>query len=116
MSAVVADDRGIPCGRRCFGSRRGVPRWSADIETTRGPIDILVCNAAYMTMAPFVDTDEDDWWKVVDTNLAGTFYTDPGGAAGDAAGPAAATSSSSPPSGASIGWPEATAYSASKAG
>jgi NAD(P)-dependent dehydrogenase (short-subunit alcohol dehydrogenase family) len=47
----------------------------AEIERTRGPIDILVCNAAYMSMAPFVDADEDDWWKVVDTNLAGTFYT-----------------------------------------
>ena len=75
-------------------------RLVGDIETTHGPIDILVCNAAYMTMAPFADHDEEDWWKIIDTNLVGHGLSDPGGAGRDAAVAAAATSSSSPPSGA----------------
>ncbi|MCV7180222.1 SDR family NAD(P)-dependent oxidoreductase [Mycolicibacterium sphagni] len=45
------------------------------IEEQRGPIAVLVCNAAYMSMATVVDHDPDDWWKVVDTNLTGTFHT-----------------------------------------
>ena len=39
-----------------------------------GSLDVLVANHAYMTMAPFLEHDPDDWWKVVDTNLGGTFH------------------------------------------
>ena len=87
----------------------------AEIERTRGPIDILVCNAAYMSMAPFVDADEDDWWKVVDTNLAGTFHTIqavlPGMRQIGRGNIVIITSEWGV-----IGWPQATAYSAAKAG
>ncbi|MBB3601161.1 NAD(P)-dependent dehydrogenase (short-subunit alcohol dehydrogenase family) [Mycolicibacterium sp. BK556] len=46
-----------------------------DAEAHYGPISVLVCNAAYMSMATLTDHDEADWWKVVDTNLSGTFHT-----------------------------------------
>jgi NAD(P)-dependent dehydrogenase (short-subunit alcohol dehydrogenase family) len=86
-----------------------------EVERTRGPIDILVCNAAYMSMAPFVDADEDDWWKVVDTNLAGTFHTVqavlPGMRQIGRGNIVIITSEWGV-----IGWPQATAYSAAKAG
>jgi NAD(P)-dependent dehydrogenase (short-subunit alcohol dehydrogenase family) len=86
-----------------------------EVERTRGPIDILVCNAAYMSMAPFVDADEDDWWKVVDTNLAGTFHTVqavlPGMRRIGRGNIVIITSEWGV-----IGWPQATAYSAAKAG
>ncbi|MGI5323074.1 SDR family NAD(P)-dependent oxidoreductase [Actinomadura nitritigenes] len=36
-------------------------------------IGILVANAAYSTLAPFAEHDLDDWWRVVDVNLGGTF-------------------------------------------
>ncbi|WP_235892558.1 SDR family oxidoreductase [Mycolicibacterium hodleri] len=128
------------------------------IERDRRPVDVLVCNAAYMTMAPFatderlreeqldtderlreeqLDTDErsrveqfdddersrveqfddeeDDWWKVVDTNLAGTFSSIqavlPGMRRAGGGNIVVIASEWGV-----IGWPGASAYSASKAG
>jgi NAD(P)-dependent dehydrogenase (short-subunit alcohol dehydrogenase family) len=85
------------------------------IEAQRRPIDVLVCNAAYMTMAPFSDDDEDDWWKVVDTNLAGTFgliqAVLPGMRRAGGGNVVVIASEWGV-----IGWPGASAYSASKAG
>jgi NAD(P)-dependent dehydrogenase (short-subunit alcohol dehydrogenase family) len=85
------------------------------IERDRRPIDILVCNAAYMTMAPFTDDDEADWWKVVDTNLAGTFgliqAVLPGMRRAGGGNIVVIASEWGV-----IGWPGASAYSASKAG
>jgi NAD(P)-dependent dehydrogenase (short-subunit alcohol dehydrogenase family) len=66
-------------------------------------------------MAPFLDDDEEDWWKVIDTNLAGTFYLIQAVLAGmrRAGGGNIVIIASE---WGVIGWPEATAYSASKAG
>ncbi len=88
------------------------------IDTVRsrlGSLDVLVANHAYMSMAPFLEHDPDDWWKVVDTNLSGTF------ALIRAAVPVMRAAG-----GGRIvviasewgvtGWPDATAYAASKAG
>ena len=38
-----------------------------------GSLDIVVANHATMSMASLVDADPDEWWRVVDTNLLGTF-------------------------------------------
>ena len=73
MDAVVTATGGFPAAAD-VSDAEAVERMVADIEHSRGPIDILVCNAAYMTMAPFGEHDEDDWWKIVDTNLSGTVY------------------------------------------
>jgi NAD(P)-dependent dehydrogenase (short-subunit alcohol dehydrogenase family) len=85
------------------------------IEWDRRPVDVLVCNAAYMTMAPFTDDDEDDWWRVVDTNLAGTFgliqAVLPGMRRAGGGNIVVIASEWGV-----IGWPGASAYSASKAG
>jgi NAD(P)-dependent dehydrogenase (short-subunit alcohol dehydrogenase family) len=85
------------------------------VEERCGPVSVLVCNAAYMSMAAVVDHDADDWWKVVDTNLTGTFHTIQsvlpgmrrlgGGRIVIIASEWGVT-----------GWPRATAYAASKAG
>jgi 2-hydroxycyclohexanecarboxyl-CoA dehydrogenase len=87
----------------------------AEVENGLGPVDVLVNNAAYMTMAPLSEHDLDDWWRVVDVNLGGTFLVT------QAVVPrmrergfgriVVLTSEWGV-----IGWPEATAYSASKAG
>jgi NAD(P)-dependent dehydrogenase (short-subunit alcohol dehydrogenase family) len=86
-----------------------------DMVARTGPVDSLVCNAAYMTMSPFLEHPPQDWWKVVDTNLTGTFHLiqavlpgmrDRGG------GRVVIVSSYWGVS----GWPNATAYAASKAG
>jgi NAD(P)-dependent dehydrogenase (short-subunit alcohol dehydrogenase family) len=114
MSTVVADTSGFPAVGD-ISDPDVVRKLVDDIEMTRGPIDILVCNAAYMTMAPFVDHDDEDWWKVVDTNLTGTFYLIQAVLAGmrrSGGGNIVIIASEW----GVIGWPEATAYSASKAG
>jgi 2-hydroxycyclohexanecarboxyl-CoA dehydrogenase len=40
-------------------------------ETALGPIDVLVNNAGWDRMAPFLDTDEDLWDRLIDINLKG---------------------------------------------
>ncbi len=55
-------------------SRDQVRRMVAAVEEAAGPISILVSNAAYMTMSPFLDHPLEDWWKIIDTNLTGTFH------------------------------------------
>lgn len=85
------------------------------VERDHGPVDVLVCNAAYMSMAPFSDDDEDDWWRVVEVNLAGTFRLIqavlPGMRRAGGGNIVVIASEWGV-----IGWPEASAYSASKAG
>jgi NAD(P)-dependent dehydrogenase (short-subunit alcohol dehydrogenase family) len=80
-----------------------------------GRLDVVVANHAYMTMGRLLDHDPDDWWRVVDTNLSGTFHlvraavpvmrATGGGRVVVIASEWGVT-----------GWPEATAYAASKAG
>lgn len=87
----------------------------ADEERTGGPVDVLVCNAAYMTMAPMVADDEDDWWRVVDTNLVATFLLIQAllpGMRRVGGGNVVVIASEW----GVTGWPGATAYAASKAG
>jgi NAD(P)-dependent dehydrogenase (short-subunit alcohol dehydrogenase family) len=86
-----------------------------DVVDECGDIDILVSNHAYMTMAPFLDHDFADWWKIIDTNLGGTFSLIQAvlpGMRRRGSGRIVVISSEW----GVIGWPEATAYSASKAG
>jgi NAD(P)-dependent dehydrogenase (short-subunit alcohol dehydrogenase family) len=45
----------------------------ARIAISTGPIGLLVANAAYMSMGSFLEQEEADWWRQVDTNLSGTF-------------------------------------------
>ncbi|MFG1930342.1 SDR family NAD(P)-dependent oxidoreductase [Mycobacterium sp. NPDC048908] len=114
MDAVVTDTGGFRAVSD-VSDPDAVSRLIGDIEATHGGIDVLVCNAAYMTMAPFVDHDEDDWWKIIDTNLAGTVYLIQAVLAGmrrSGGGNIVIITSEW----GVTGWPEASAYSASKAG
>jgi NAD(P)-dependent dehydrogenase (short-subunit alcohol dehydrogenase family) len=90
-------------------------RIATDVVRATGRLDVLVANHAYMTMAPLLDHDDTDWWKVVDTNLGGTFFLIQAvlphmRTAG--AGRIVVISSEW----GITGWPEATAYAASKSG
>lgn len=87
----------------------------ASVEERLGDVSLLIANAAYMSMGSFVEQDRDDWWKHVDTNLSGTFYLVRsvlpgmrrlGGGRIVIFGSEWGV----------VGWPNATAYSASKAG
>ncbi|MEO5710301.1 MAG: SDR family NAD(P)-dependent oxidoreductase [Nocardioidaceae bacterium] len=80
-----------------------------------GDVDVLVVNHAYMSMGAVEDYDLDDWWRVVDTNLGGTFHLVQAvlpGMRRAGFGRIVVISSEW----GVIGWPGATAYSASKAG
>ncbi|MGA5541470.1 SDR family NAD(P)-dependent oxidoreductase [Mycobacterium sp. NPDC051198] len=85
------------------------------VADAAGRLDVLVANHAYMTMAPLLEHDEADWWRVVDTNLGGTFHLVQAVLPHMrrlGAGRIVVISSEW----GVTGWPEATAYAASKAG
>ncbi|MBX7451071.1 SDR family oxidoreductase [Mycolicibacterium sp. 3033] len=85
------------------------------VADTAGRLDVLVANHAYMTMAPLLEHDDADWWKVVDTNLGGTFFLVQAvlpHMRRQGEGRIVVVSSEW----GVTGWPEATAYAASKAG
>jgi NAD(P)-dependent dehydrogenase (short-subunit alcohol dehydrogenase family) len=88
-----------------------VERVRADL----GPVEVLVCNAAHMVMGAIDEIGPDAFWKVIDTNLTGTFNCI------RACAPAMADTGFgrivTVASGWGVtGWPRASAYSASKAG
>ncbi len=87
----------------------------AKVSSVMGDVDVLVANHAYMTMAPVDEHDLDDWWRIVDTNLGGTFLLIQAGLAGmrrRGAGRIIVISSEW----GVTGWADASAYCASKAG
>jgi 2-hydroxycyclohexanecarboxyl-CoA dehydrogenase len=80
-----------------------------------GAIDILVANHAYMTMAPFESADPSDWARTIDVNLLGTAtlleLVAPGMVERGFGRVVVIASEWGV-----IGWPNATAYAASKGG
>ncbi|WP_123029290.1 SDR family NAD(P)-dependent oxidoreductase [Mycolicibacterium stellerae] len=114
MDTIVAETGGFPAAGD-VSDPSAVVAMVSEIERARGPVDILVCNAAYMTMGSFCDHPDDDWWKVVDTNLSGTVYLVQAvlpGMRRRGGGNIVIIASEW----GVIGWPNAGAYAASKAG
>jgi 2-hydroxycyclohexanecarboxyl-CoA dehydrogenase len=92
-----------------------VDRMVAEVESRVGAVGILVANHAYMSMGPFLEQETADWWRQVETNLSGTFYLVRSVLPGMrrlGGGRIVMISSEW----GVIGWPNATAYCASKAG
>ncbi len=52
-----------------------VRRMIADIEAGLGPIDVVVANAGVYPVSSFLDMSEEEWDRVLDTNLKGVFLT-----------------------------------------
>jgi len=48
-----------------------VEQMAESVAKQLGPIDILVANAAYMNMKPFLEHNSQDWWKQLHVNLTG---------------------------------------------
>ena len=114
MDAMVKELGGVAAPAD-ISDRTQVSRMVSSLVETSGPIGTLICNAAYMTMAPFTEHPVDDWWKVVDTNLTGAFHLVQEVVPSMrvlGAGRIVIVSSYW----GVIGWPDATAYAASKAG
>lgn len=50
-----------------------VPEMVMAVERAVGPVEVLVANAAAMSMAPFLELMDGDWWREIDVNLSGHF-------------------------------------------
>ena len=96
-----------PAARR----RRTRPTWPTpprstacveQVEKELGPVDILVNNAGVIRDDLFVRMEPEDWNKVLQTNLGGTYQLLPGGGLSDDEAAARAGSSISP------AWPPST--------
>ena len=55
-------------------SQESIEAMAAEAETFYGKIDILVNNAGMNIRKPAVDVTWDDWNKILDTNLRGSFF------------------------------------------
>jgi NAD(P)-dependent dehydrogenase (short-subunit alcohol dehydrogenase family) len=73
MAKVVQGTSGMPAPAD-VANAADVRAMVAAVEQSAGPVEFVVCNAAYMSMGPLINYDLDDWWKVVQTNLSGTFH------------------------------------------
>jgi NAD(P)-dependent dehydrogenase (short-subunit alcohol dehydrogenase family) len=114
MDAIVREVGGIAAPAD-ISDRAQVKSMVEKLVETSGPIGTLICNAAYMSMSPFLEHPPDDWWKIVETNLTGTFHLIqevlPSMRSLGAGRIVIVTSYWGV-----TGWPDATAYAASKAG
>jgi 2-hydroxycyclohexanecarboxyl-CoA dehydrogenase len=43
------------------------------VASRLGPVQVLVANAAAMSMSPFLESEPDQWWHQIDVNLSGHF-------------------------------------------
>jgi NAD(P)-dependent dehydrogenase (short-subunit alcohol dehydrogenase family) len=92
-----------------------VGRMVENVTSDLGPVSVLVANAAYIVMGAIEDVDAGEFWRVVNTNLTGTF------ACIRACAPEMAEAGwgrivSVASDWGRTGWPRATAYCASKGG
>jgi NAD(P)-dependent dehydrogenase (short-subunit alcohol dehydrogenase family) len=114
VASLVAETGGVPAVAD-VADPAAVAAMVARLEQHGRAVDVLVVNHAYMSMGPVEDYDLDDWWRVVDTNLGGAFHLVQAvlpGMRRAGFGRIVVISSEW----GVIGWPGATAYSASKAG
>lgn len=87
----------------------------SDVEGRLGPVELLVANHAFMTMAPFLEESPENWRRILDVNLFGNGILIERCAPGMAErgfGRIVVIASEW----GVIGWPNATAYAASKGG
>ena len=68
---------GIDCRGFAADVRDGeaVERMVAAVEAWTGSLDVLVANAGIYPNTPFLEIAEDEWDRVLDTNLKGVFLT-----------------------------------------
>jgi NAD(P)-dependent dehydrogenase (short-subunit alcohol dehydrogenase family) len=70
LRSVVGEMGGFPAPADIADPDQ-VRQMVGDVESALGPIEVLVCNAARMTMKPFLEQDHDEWWEQVNINLTG---------------------------------------------
>jgi len=93
---------------------KAIPAIVKSVVEKFGKIDAVVAQHAYMNMGEFEEQSNEEWWKVVNTNLLGTYVLirESIEHLKKSKGKVVITSSYW----GLTGWPEASAYSSSKAG
>ena len=72
LRGVVEEMGGFPAPAD-IADPAAVRKMVNDVEAALGPIEVLVCNAARMTMAPFLEEPPEQWWGQIDVNLTATW-------------------------------------------
>ena len=67
----VVDEMGGLAAPADIADPAAIARMVTGVEAVLGPIEVLVCNAARMTMKPFLEQAEGEWWDQVQINLTG---------------------------------------------
>lgn len=70
LARVVDETRGFKAPAD-IAAPEAVRQMVARVDAALGPIEVLVCNAARMTMKPFLEQDPDEWWDQLNINLTG---------------------------------------------
>ena len=70
--ALGGDALGLTCD---VASRESVDTMVAAVRDRFGRIDVLVNNAGYAKVGPFVDSDPADWDRIIGINLYGVLHT-----------------------------------------
>lgn len=70
LASVVRETGGLPAPAD-IAEPEQVRRMFTDVEQQLGPVELLVCNAARMTMKPFLEQAPEEWWQQVNINLGG---------------------------------------------
>jgi 2-hydroxycyclohexanecarboxyl-CoA dehydrogenase len=68
---IVVEEMGGFSAPADIADPAAVRRMVSNVEATLGPIEVLVCNAARMTMSPFLEQPPEQWWAQIDVNLTG---------------------------------------------
>jgi 2-hydroxycyclohexanecarboxyl-CoA dehydrogenase len=74
-AATIARDGGVATAIQCdITDRASVAAAVAQTESELGPIDALVNNAGWDLFVPFLQTEPDDWTRLIDINLVGALH------------------------------------------
>jgi NAD(P)-dependent dehydrogenase (short-subunit alcohol dehydrogenase family) len=111
----VLDRTGADASMGSLSDTEAAKKVVRDAEKKYGKIDVLICNAAGMSMSPFLERQEDEWWDQIHINLTGHIACIQEALPGmkkNGGGTIIITSSFF----GTLGWNNATGYGASKSG
>lgn len=74
VDAIVAEGGSAAAFACDITERTAVDATVASVTEQLGPVDVLVNNAGWDLFVPFLDTDPDDWRRLIDINLVGALH------------------------------------------